>query len=59
VTKEKLAVRNDQLKPLRIPKIPELSIGRMWPIATRNELFYTYMPDSWTGPVKTDRTFFF
>jgi len=45
---------------LKIPKIPEMAVGRMWPVATRNASFMAYMPDSWSAnPSKTDRTFFF
>jgi len=59
LSRDKNALRTTDLKPLRVPKIPEMAVGRMWPVASRNQAFLTYMPDNWSGDHKTDRTFFF
>lgn len=56
---QKLAVRTTQVHPLKIPKIPELSVQRMWPLATRHPKIMGFLPDEWKGGPKTDRTFFF
>jgi hypothetical protein len=59
LTKKKTAIRTTQLNLVKVPKLPELSVEKMWVIASRNPLFHKYMPEDWNGDRKTDRTFFF
>jgi hypothetical protein len=56
---EKNAVRTTDICPLKIPKVPECSVAKLYPIANRNNLFPRYMPDEWNEGVKVDRTFFY
>ena len=47
-----------QVKHLKVPLWPELSVQRIWQQAQHLENFGAHMPDEWNGNSKTERTFF-
>ena len=49
-----------ETKSVDAPKIPELSVKRIWPIAITVPGFIDYMPRDWTGTNhKVDRDYFY
>jgi len=47
-----------QIKHIIVPTCTELSVQRIWVEAMKHPDFQKFMPDSWNGDKRTDRTFF-
>jgi hypothetical protein len=55
---EKKKIYKKDVVSLKIPKNPELSIKKMWPIAMKIPNWMKYMPDEWAGGDEVDRAYF-